>query len=328
MKFLVVGLGSMGKRRIRCLKKLGYNDIFGFDTRNDRLIESVEKYAIQSVVDLNEFNFDLIEAIVVSTPPDKHQQYMELSIEKNKPCFVEASVIIDGLERINKKAKEKNVLIAPSCTFFFHPIISEIIEIVNSGKYGKVTNFTYHSGQYLPDWHPWENVKDFYVSNRTTGGAREIVPFELTWITKMLGFPLSVKGCFAKTMDIGADIEDTYCFIMKYEDMLGAVTVDVATRYATRNLILNLEYAQITWKWDDGMFSLYDVRKKRWIRYHQPEDIAEPGYNKNIVEGFYIQEVQNFIDAINGLKEFPNNLDEDIKVLEFLKHIEDSDGGF
>ena len=29
--FLVIGLGSMGKRRIRNLKSLGYNNIIGFD---------------------------------------------------------------------------------------------------------------------------------------------------------------------------------------------------------------------------------------------------------------------------------------------------------
>ena len=33
MKFLIVGLGSMGKRRIRCLKSLGYEDIVGYDVR-------------------------------------------------------------------------------------------------------------------------------------------------------------------------------------------------------------------------------------------------------------------------------------------------------
>ena len=34
MKFLIVGLGSMGKRRIRCLKALGFEShITGFDKR-------------------------------------------------------------------------------------------------------------------------------------------------------------------------------------------------------------------------------------------------------------------------------------------------------
>ncbi len=36
LKFLVIGLGSMGKRRIRCLQSLGHTDMIGFDIRNDR----------------------------------------------------------------------------------------------------------------------------------------------------------------------------------------------------------------------------------------------------------------------------------------------------
>lgn len=36
MRFLVVGLGSMGKRRIRNLQELGFNKIVGFDIRKDR----------------------------------------------------------------------------------------------------------------------------------------------------------------------------------------------------------------------------------------------------------------------------------------------------
>ena len=40
LKIIIVGLGSMGKRRIRNLLKLGYCDIIGFDPRNDRRNES------------------------------------------------------------------------------------------------------------------------------------------------------------------------------------------------------------------------------------------------------------------------------------------------
>ena len=40
LKIIVVGLGSMGKRRIRNLLKLGYCDIIGFDPRDDRRKET------------------------------------------------------------------------------------------------------------------------------------------------------------------------------------------------------------------------------------------------------------------------------------------------
>ena len=49
-------------------------------------------------------------------------------------------------------------------------------------------------GSILPDWHTYEDVSEYYVSKKETGGGREIVPFELTWITLVLGFPKRVVG--------------------------------------------------------------------------------------------------------------------------------------
>ena len=34
-------------------------------------------------------------------------------------------------------------------------------------------------GQYLPDWHPWESYKSFFVSNKKTNGCRELFAIEL-----------------------------------------------------------------------------------------------------------------------------------------------------
>ena len=316
----------MGKRRIRCLRALGYEHIIGYDPRKDRREEAVEKYYIQTVDRLNDLK--RYDAIIISTPPDKHIDYLRLAVENKVPAFVEASVLIDGLEEINNLAKKSKVFIAPSCTLQFHPIIKDIKKIVESGKYGSVTNFTYHSGNFLPDWHPWEKVSDFYVSNRPTGAGREIVPFELTWICDMMGFPNQIKGFFNRTMDVGADIEDSYAFTMKYNKAVASVIVDVTARFAIRNLVMNLEFGQILWRWDNGYFDLYEVSDRRWIRYHQTEGNAASGYNKNIIEEMYIDEIESFIKGIKNRDAYPSNLDYDIKILHLLYDIENSDGGF
>jgi predicted dehydrogenase len=327
MKFLVIGLGSMGKRRIRCLKALGYTDIVGFDIREDRQKETAEKYGVKTVGKLKEVSVSQFDALIVSTPPDKHAQYAKIAIDYNKPAFIEASVILDEVKEI-KDYNKKNIFIAPSCTMRFHPMIKDITAIIKSKKYGKVTNFSYHCGQYLPDWHPWEDVKDFYVSNPVTGGGREIVPFELTWIVDTMGFPKDAKGFFEKTIDFGADIEDSYAFALKYDGMVGNIIVDVVSRYATRNLIINLETAQIKWNWDEECFKVYEVEQNLWITYTQPKIITAEGYNKNINEKMYIDELELFIKGVENQSLYPNTIEDDIKVLEILEKIEQSDGGF
>lgn len=327
MRFLVLGLGSMGKRRVRCLQALGYKNITGFDLRADRRNEAYEKYSIDIIETLSNISFSDYDAFIISTPPDQHTQYLKLAIDNGKPSFIEASVLLEEVMEI-KLYNKKNVFLAPSCTLRFHPMIKDITSIVRGGKYGKVTNFSYHSGQYLPDWHPWEKVNDFYVSNRETGGGREIVPFELTWIVDTIGWPLDVKGYFEKTIDFGTNIEDSYAFTLKYNGMIGSMVVDVAARYATRSLIINMELGQIQWRWDEACFNLYEVESNRWIKYSQPDVSVAAGYNKNIGEGMYIDEIGSFINGIKSPGSYPNSIDDDIKILEILNKIEQSDGGF
>jgi len=327
MKYLVIGLGSMGKRRIRCLKALQYLDIVGFDLREDRRIEAKDKYGIKTIASLDDIDLSIFDAFIISTPPNMHAFYAKKAIDFKKPAFIEASVILEDVHEI-LQYNDNNTFIAPSCTLRFHPIIKDITKIIRDKKYGKITNFSYHSGQYLPDWHPWEKVEDFYVSKRIMGGGREIVPFELTWIVDTIGWPDSVKGSFSKTIDFGPDIEDTYVFTLKYKDKLGAMVVDVASRYAVRNLIINLESAQIQWKWDESAFKIYEVENNRWVHVEQPQFSSADGYNKNIGEKMYIDELSSFIKAVENKSVYPNTIEDDIKVLQLLNTIENSDGGF
>jgi len=323
MEFLIIGLGSMGKRRIRNLKTLGAKEIIGFDLREDRRQEAEDKYGIKTIKNLKDFDFKNIDAIVISTPPDKHNQYIELAINKKKPAFVEASVILEGLEQLNKLARQKKVFIAPSCTARFHPAIKKIKSLIKSGKYGKITNFSYHCGQYLPDWHPWENVKNFYVSKKETGAAREMVPFELTWIVDILGFPKNINGFFGKTMNVRANIDDTYVISLDFGNVFGNMIIDVVSRYATRSLILNMGKGQILWKWEENFIKFYDASTKKWENYYFKKGQAADGYNKNIMEDMYIEEMKTFINTVEGRSQFPNSLDDDIKVLKLLNKIEE-----
>ncbi len=328
-KYLVIGLGSMGKRRIRCLMALGVKaeNIYGMDTRIDRCNEAKEKYGICIVNSEREVDFSPVEAVIVSLPPDKHSLGVDVAIKHNKPVFVEASVVLEDVENI-KKNNVNNIFIAPSCTFIYHPMIKEIKKMVQSGKYGKVCNFSYHSGQYLPDWHPWESVNDFYVSNRETGGAREIVPYELTWITDIFGMPNEIKGYFRRTMELQCEIEDSYAGSVDYGNMIGNILVDVVARNAVRNLIVNFEKAQIQWRCEKEQIEIYEAENSEWKYIKQPKMIHEEGYNANINENMYIEEIDSFLKGIKDEKQYANTIDRDIEVLRLLKQFEDSDGGF
>ena len=320
MKFLIIGLGSMGKRRIRNLKALGYSDIIGFDIKSARRKEAEDIYGIDTVSSLN--NIAYFDAVIISAPPDKHNEYIRLSIERQKSCFVELSLVIQDLPELNELAKTNKVVVAPSCTFRFHPAIKFIKQVVKDGKYGKVTNFSYHSGQFLPDWHPWESIEDFFVSKKETSGCKELLSFELHWMIDILGKPEEIFGYSGKTFGFNIDTDDTYAVGLKYNNFMGILLIDVVSRFATRNFILNLEKAQIRWSWENREVKLYDAGDRRWTSFFEPSGQGEFGYNENIVEDMYIEELKAFIDAINGVEDFPVTLAEDIEILKIVENCE------
>ena len=67
--------------------------------------------------------------------------------------------------------------------------------LLYTAAFAKPVNYIYHIGQYLPDWHPWENYKNFFVGDRRTGGVREIFGIDLPWLLDAFG---PVKHVYAE----------------------------------------------------------------------------------------------------------------------------------
>ena len=141
MKALIIGLGSMGKRRIRCLNKIGIQDIIGYDIREDRKREAVQRYNIQICKeDIREYHqLNRVDLIIISTPPHLHTVYANLAMEHGIHTFIEASVTdIRGLKQIECKIRGSKLKIYPSCTMKYFPGPKIIKEAVRKQKVGNI----------------------------------------------------------------------------------------------------------------------------------------------------------------------------------------------
>jgi predicted dehydrogenase len=326
MKFLVVGLGSMGKRRTRNLQYLKAEEIAGFDIREDRRKEAEQKYGIETFAKFDEAMRSSPDALIISTPPDLHVKYALEAAKNNKHFFMEASVVDRGMSELIEICRKRDIVAAPSCAMRFIPSVKKIKEIVDSGIIGDVLSFTHHSGQYLPDWHPWEDIKKYYVSKRETGGAREIVPFELVWLTWVLG-DMETISCFkGKLSKLEADIDDVYQIIMKFNSgVLGHLMVDVVSRTADRSFKLFGEEGSIFWDWGTGV-NVYTSKHRKWTSYPERAGTTVRGYDEKIKEEPYIEEMDVFIKATKKEKRYPYTLEEDQRILELLYAAEKSSG--
>jgi predicted dehydrogenase len=326
MKLLIIGLGSMGKRRIRNLQYLKAGTIVGFDTREDRTKEVEEKYNIRTFTNFDNAMKEDPDALIISTPPDLHTKYARIAAENNKHFFTEASVVVEGMDELINLCRRKEIVAAPSCTMRFNSSIQKIKKIVDNGKIGKPLAFTYHSGQYLPDWHPWEDYRKFYVAKRETGAAREIVPFELVWLTWVFGNIETISCLNGRTSILDIDIDDIYQIIMRFKSgVFGHMQIDVVSRVADRSCKVFGEKGVIFWNWGEKV-KVYNEGDKQWRSYYEKGGTTVEGYTEKIKEEPYIEEMDSFIKAIRKEKAYPYTLEEDRSVLEVLYAAERSSG--
>ena len=326
MKFLVVGLGSMGRRRIRCLRQLGVSDFVGFDKRADRRDAARTQLGITCVDDEANIDWAEFQACIVSTPPDQHAQYARAALMNNVHVFIEASVLEGEVRKLLPVERGSSAICAPSCTMMFHASIIELEFVIKSGRIGDALTFTYHSGQYLPDWHPWESVEDYYVSNPETGGCREIVAFELTWLASVFGMPsLAVSLKESSGTISGALIDDIYQILMRFpQGVSGHLLVDVLSRPATRRLRVVGTTGSAEWDAERGEVRVYAEGAEAWTSSSFNALASSEGYSYLSPEGMYVAEMDAFLQAIAGKKAFPNTLHRDADVLAVLNQLEDS----
>ena len=325
MKILVIGLGSMGKRRLRNLKALNEEDVIAFDLREERRKEAEEKYGIKTFSNFKEAMKEKPEIFIISVPPDVHLEYQLYAAENNINFFTEASVVRDGLDKVIGILKSKDIVGAASSTLRYHPAIKRIKKLVDNNKIGKLCTFTYHSGQYLPDWHPWEEVSDYYVSKKETGGGREIVPFELSWLTWIFGEVESVSGLVGNTLDMGESIDDVYHVLITFKSgLIAHLLVDVVSRYAYRYFKLLGAKGVIDWDWNTKQVGVYDPKNQKWEYYKEDLGLAQEGYNPNIIEEMYIEEMKHFLNAVQKKEKYRYPLEDDLAILDILYKIEES----
>lgn len=323
MKFLQIGLGSMGKRRIRNLlfHKIPEADIFGFDIDKKRCEEAEKLFKIKTLTDFeiasNQVNPD---AYIISTPPNLHSKYFLDAAKKKKHFFVEVTTTDDGYREL-PDFFDGTFVAAPSCTYRYFEPIKLMKNMIADGKIGKVETFCHHMGQYLPDWHPWEDYRNFYVAKHETSACREMVPFELSWIQWVIGEKiLDARGFSAKVSDFDIETDDVYAAALSGNGVLGTLLVDVVSREPMRDFRVLGTEGIIEWE-----LTKHEIRLKRPKEKWQVVKLASgkkvKGY-KTTTEEMYEDEMKDFLDAVLGKTDYPYTFAEDQYNLDLAKKIE------
>ncbi len=299
MRVLVAGLGSMGRRRVRCLRSLEVDWIGGFDVREDRRREAADRYGIPTFASLEEGLAARPGALVVSTPPEHHLGLAHRAVREGLPFFVETGVFEDGIGDLIDSMRAGRVTGSSSCTMRNFAGPRRVKALVAGGAIGRPLHWMHHCGQYLPDWHPWESIEDFYVSHRATGGCRELVPFELGWLTDVFGPIAEVDAQVDRVSDLPADIDDVYRLLVRHESgVAGSLVIDVVSRPAVRHFRVAGAEGSLEWDQTEKRIRRFEASRGEWVEESLEGGRVEAGYVNP--DDPYVEEIRDFLAAVRG----------------------------
>lgn len=323
MNILVIGLGSMGKRRIRLLKKMYQQyHIYGVDLNAQRCAFVKKEYEMETFPTIEEaVSQRKFECAFVCTSPLTHAGIIKTCLENDMNVFTELNLVSDDyVDNINL-AKQKNKLLFLSSTMIYRDEMKYLRERIDAKK---CYSYTYHVGQYLPDWHPWENYKDFFVADKKTNACREILAIELPWIVKTFGEIEHIKSVRTKATKLDIDYDDSYMILLQHKSgTVGSLCVDVVSCEPIRSLKIVAENLYLSWDGDEDSFFEKSGSKEELKKISLYDEIDHlEGYNKTIIENEYANELIQFFDELQKKADSIYNFEDDLKTLSIIDEVE------
>lgn len=324
MKVIVIGLGSMGKRRIRLLSEHQDIEIFGIDSNTERCQEVKDKFGIKCFASISEaVAVESIEAALICTSPLSHAGIIKECLQNNLHVFTEINLVEDGYEDNTELAKEKGLVLFLSSTFLYRKETQTIIEKVKN--HNSKLNYVYHVGQYLPDWHPWESYNSYFIGNPRTNGCREIMAIDMPWLWTAFGPVKKVQAIKNKNTELNINYNDNYLIMLEHESgAKGVFAVDVVTRKPIRHIDVYGENLQLSWNGTADSLQEYNFETKE-MQSIQFEDASEhvESYAAFITENPYREEVNAFLAQIADPTTVPAwDFEKDKALLKVIDDIE------
>lgn len=324
MNAVIIGLGSMGSRRIKILNQCFPSvDISGIDLNESRQKKASEQFGIETFSSLQAvLQNKKLDCAFVCTDPAYHSKIIMECLLSNINVFTELNLLSNNYDLIVATAKQNDLKIFLSSTMLYRKEIQYIASKVITSK--EKLNYIYHVGQYLPDWHPWESFKNYFVGKKSTNGCREIFAVELPWIIKAFG---KIKDFYVvkdRISNLDIDYNDNYLVTLLHESgHKGQIMLDVVARKAVRRLEVLGEHVHIFWNGTPDSLSEINLESGNMSGINLYESVEKnSNYSDNIVENAYVDEVQNFFDYLIHDTEPKYTFKEDYYTLKFIDQLE------
>jgi predicted dehydrogenase len=318
---LIVGVGSIGERHLRCFQSTGRSDIFLCEI-NPALRKTVaDRYSISESFDDYHRALDAQpEAVVICTPAHLHIPMAMDAARRGIHLLIEKplSTTLDGIDPLREEVAKKKLVAAVAYVYRAHPALSAMRDAVRSGRFGEIVEVVATAGQNFPFYRP--AYRDTYYKNRATGGGA--VQDALTHIINaaewIAGPVTELVADAAHQVLEGVEVEDTVHVIARHSTILSSFSLNQHQAPTEGSL---------TFIGKNGT-ARFEMHNSRWRWQTDPKDVwHDEAAQKLERDTLFTLQAESFLAAIEGSQKPLCSLDDGLQTLRvnlnILKSIEE-----
>lgn len=314
-KILVVGYGSVGRRHTENLRHLGCDDLVFLRSGRPDVIDQVSPRGEQ-VHDLSEALAHDIVAAIIATPSAKHLDTALPLAKHGCHLFIEKPVSadcdIERCEQLIQIAREQNLVTMVGCQFRFHPLLKALREGLRSGRIGTPQEARAEWGEYLPDWHPWEDHRAGYAARKDLGGGVMLTLIHpIDYLYWLFGEADEVQAEYGKLGQLETNVPDDWAKlkIRFKQDVSAQVDLDYMQRPAVHRLSIAGSSGHATMDFHAGeLIWTLDSEETKHIA-------VDSDFTRN---DMFVSEMKHFLDCVAERKATELPLEDGLAALRIV----------
>jgi NAD(P)-dependent dehydrogenase (short-subunit alcohol dehydrogenase family)/predicted dehydrogenase len=301
MRILVCGLGSVGRRHVRNLRRLGVSDILCYRSRkiDTRPLDPEEQ--CEPVASLEKGLERGPALVLVANPTAFHVETAAAAVKAGVPVFVEKPLggSLAGVDALLEGVQAQRLAAFIGYTLRFHPTLVKAKQLLDAGALGRVLSGRFFVGEYLPDFHPWEDYRQGYSArSELAGGVMLTLIHDIDLAVWLLGAPDTVFCAAGHRSALEIDVEDVAGMILTSADgPLIEIHMDYLERPARRGFVIVGDEGTMEW---EGAAGLLTVRRREEA---EPQTFSPPrGFDRNEM---FVEEMRHVLAVLAGTE--PND---------------------
>jgi predicted dehydrogenase len=322
MKFLIAGLGSIGRRHFRNLIALGERDIVLLRTQKGTLPDDeLAGYPVET--DLNEaLRKHRPEAVIVANPTSMHLDVAIPAAQSGCHILLEKPVShsLERLDVLQETAQKRGSKILVGFQFRYHPTLNKARQLIRGDALGKILAVHAHWGEYLPQWHPWEDYRHSYAARTELGGGVIVtLTHPLDYLRYLLDEVESLWSFNGHVSPLEINVEDVAEIGLKFTNgAVGGVHVNYFQRPPVHRFEILGTDGTLRWDNVDGILHFYKSPASFGSYSDNPlppviESFSPPeGFERNQL---FVAQTRHFIEVLRGESEPLCTLEDGVQAL-------------